>query len=72
MTNDQAISSALVLLRVLSLGKTYTLKSGYTIGMSEEGHIGFVLNDKVSLFSEIPFSSLVSMCKEEEIIPIVG
>ena len=69
-TDEIAISQALEVVRQMSQGQTLGFQ-GYEIGMSKEGHIGFVEDgDKVSYFSEVTFSDLVKICKKENVIII--
>ena len=50
---------AMAILKAMSDGKVLTIKDGYVIGMAENGFVGFVIEGKVSTFSEVTFSQLV-------------
>jgi len=67
---DDKIFQAIFLLKEMANGKVFTLQDGYTIGMAENGFVGFVLEGKVSIFSEITFSQLANICTKENIIII--
>lgn len=64
------VYTALELLRQMADGKVLSLTTGYKIGMSENGFVGFVVNGMISTFSEVSFSQLVDMCEVEQIIVI--
>lgn len=64
------IYMAIAILGYLADGKVLTIKDGYVIGMAENGFVGFVIEGKVNTFSEVTFSQLVRICKEEDIVII--
>ena len=67
---DDKIFQALLLVREMANGKVFTQQDGYVIGMAEDGFIGFVMEEKVSTFSEITFSQLVKTCIKENVVVI--
>jgi len=70
MSKERYIFIALEILKQMALGKALTLPNGHIIGMAEDGTIGFVVNEKVSLLSEVTFRELVSICERDNINPI--
>lgn len=67
---EHKIWMAIEILKQMANGKVLTTSDGYIIGMAENGFIGFVIEGKVSLFSEVSFSDLVQMCDEDNIVVI--
>jgi hypothetical protein len=61
---------AIEILKQMADGKVLKTSDGYTVGMAENGFVGFVIEGKVSLFSEVSFGDLVQMCDEDNIIVI--
>lgn len=64
------IFQAISLLKEMANGKIFTQQDGHIIGMAENGFVGFVVEGKVSTFSEITFSQLVDICIKENVIII--
>ena len=67
---DDKIFQAIALLKEMANGKVFTRQDGYIIGMAENGFVGFVVEEKVSTFSEITFSQLVDTCIKENVVVI--
>lgn len=70
MCESSKIFMAIAILKEMAEGRILTLQDGHIIGMTENGFVGFVIEGKVSLFSEIAFSDLVAICEKEKIIII--
>ena len=70
MSDERFIFIAIDILREMAKGRTLTLSDGRIIGMTENGFVGFGMQGKVSLSSEITLSQLIDICKEENIITI--
>lgn len=68
--DERYVFIAIDILKEMAKGRTLTLADGHIIGMAENGFVGFVVEGKVSLFSEITFSQLVDICKKENILII--
>lgn len=67
---DDKIIQAICLLKEMAKGKVFTQQDGHIIGMAEDGFVGFVIEGKVSIFSEVTFSQLVSICIKENVVVI--
>ena len=61
-----AVDKAIRILGELAAGRKLRVDSEYIIGMAENGFVGFVMDEGVSTFSEIPFSQLVQIVKEQK------
>lgn len=66
-TIEMAQTNAILIIREMLSGKTLSL-DGHIVGMAENGFIGFVIDNKVSLFSEITFRDLAELCMKEKAI----
>ena len=67
---EDKIFQAISLLKEMANGKVFTQQEGHVIGMAEDGFVGFVVEGKVSTFSEITLSQLVGICIKENVVVI--
>lgn len=63
--SDKRVGRTISILRELSIGKTLTLKNGFTIGMAEDMTVGFVYNGGISRLSEINVRELDEILERE-------
>ena len=63
------IPMAIEILRQMSNGMILPLENGHRLGMAGNGFVGYIINDEISMFSEVTFSELVDFCKDIIVIP---